>query len=95
MDFAGQLNAAIAALFSGGITAAIAKAYISKSLQDLETVLEKIAEIRTDLAKIGVRLERFDDAAELVVKHDRKIAAMEAKLYGNKRSSSGFNSASD
>lgn len=91
----GQINAAIAALFSGGITALIARTYISKSIQDLEKVLEKVSEIKGELMRIGVKLEHFEDAAELVGKHDRKIAAMEVKLYGNKRSHSGLNGAPD
>lgn len=91
----GQYDAAIAAIFSGGLTAAIAKAYISKSIQDLEKVLEKVSEIRAELSAISVKLKHFDDAAELVLKHDRKIAAMEAKVYGNKRQSSLLNGAPD
>lgn len=87
----GSWNAAIAAIFGGGATAYFAKAYFAKTVQDLETVLEKVSEIKVELKGISVKLEKFDDAADLVSKHDRKIAAIEAKLYGRsaRKTSSG------
>jgi len=76
-------DVAIAATISGGATAAIARAYISKTLKDLETVLEKVSEIKAELRGISVKLDHLDESADIVSKHDRKIAAMEEKLYGH------------
>lgn len=85
----GDVYAAIAALGSGGATAVIAKAYISKSLQNLEKVLEKVSSIdtrferiETKFARIETKLERYDDTAETVVDHDRKLARIEERLSG-------------
>lgn len=76
------------AIAGAGLSAALAKAFIAKSLKELETTVEKISHIQTQLAAIAVRLEGLDKSQDLVHKIDRKVIALETKLYGAKHARS-------
>lgn len=77
-----HLDALFSAVFSTGVTAALAKAFIGKSLRDLEQVSEKITEIRSTLSAISVKLDLMDKERDIILSHDRQIAAMENEIYG-------------
>jgi hypothetical protein len=76
-------DAILNALIGSGISAALAKAFIAKSLRDLEKVSEKVIQIKTELSAIAVKLEHADKDHEILLKHERKIAAMENEVYGH------------
>lgn len=63
----------------------IAKAYIQKSLKDLEDVVQKMSLIREQIAILTTKHESAEKTAHLLHEHDRKIAAMEQMLYGHSR----------
>ncbi len=71
------------AIAGAGLSAALAKAFIAKSLKDLEHAVTKIVEIQTQLATIAIRLESLDKSNDLLHKIDRKVVALETKVYGN------------
>lgn len=77
-----NLDAIITAILSSGISATLAKAYISKSLRELEQISEKVAEINAELSAIAVKLEHADKDRDILLTHERKIAAMENEVYG-------------
>ncbi len=77
-----HLDGLISALLGSGITTALAKAFIGKSLREVEQVAEKISEIKESLAALSVKLDVMDKERSIILKHDRKIAAMENQLYG-------------
>lgn len=70
---------------SGAVVIALARMFVTKSFKELEQVVGKISELKEQLAVIAVRLESAEKASELLQKHDRKIAAMEQVVYGNRR----------
>jgi hypothetical protein len=73
---------------SGALITAMAKAFLSRSLKDLDGVVSKISEIKEQLAGIAVKLETASKESELLHEHDRKIAAMEQLVYGSYRHAS-------
>jgi hypothetical protein len=68
-------------LLSGGIVAALAKAFIAKSFRDLEQVAEKVGEIKSELSAIAVKLGTVEKDRERLYEHDRKLAALENQVY--------------
>lgn len=86
MDF---IQIAASVLAGSTLSAVLAKAFIAKNLRDLEHAIDKIAEIRTELAGIAVRLEVFEKAHTMIQNIDRKIVALEMIVYGRSKSSKG------
>lgn len=78
-----HLDAVLSALLGGGLSTALAKILIGKSLRELEQVSERVGEIKTRLAEISVKLDLAEKDRDLLSKHDRKIAKMENQVYGN------------
>lgn len=76
----GQIIASIVA--GTGISSILARAFITKSLRDIEILVTKIGEIKTELAAIAVRLENLDRTHSLLHSIDRKVIALETKIYG-------------
>jgi hypothetical protein len=77
-----HIDAIFSALLGSGFASALAKAYISKSLSDLEKVSEKVSEIKSELSAIAVKLENTEKDRDIILTHERKIAAMENQIYG-------------
>lgn len=65
-----------------GISSILARAFITKSFQDIEHLVSKIADIKTELAAIAVRLENLDRTHNLLHSIDRKVIALETQVYG-------------
>ena len=86
MDMENILSAAAGSALSG----ALAWAFISRSLRSLDDAVTKIGDIRTDLARITVRLDSFDKLHDLIHTLDRKVAALETKGNGKQRNSNGI-----
>ena len=86
-------GAIISAILSSGIASMLAKAYISKSLRDLDKIGEKVSEIKSELSAISVKLGHVEKDRDILLEHDRILAVMENDLYGHgtarKASSSG------
>lgn len=79
----------IASVLAGStFSAVLAKAFISKNLKDLETAIEKIGDIKSELAAIAVRLEAYDKANTILQDLDKKIVALEMVVYGRSKSTS-------
>lgn len=68
------------------VSSFVAKAFITKSLKDLETALTMCHRINTSLAEIHVKISVIDEMKELLHEHDRKIVALGTKGYGQRRS---------
>lgn len=79
LDIDAAISAATVA-FSSGLTAALARSYIVKSLGDLDKIANFIHEIKEELAAISVKLESQDRDHEMILEHDRKIATLAAKM---------------
>lgn len=84
MDFSKSIEMLLSAIAGTLISAGIAKAYIAKSLRDLETALTMCHAINERLAAIHVRIESLDDFKRMVTDHDRKLISLEAKKHGRK-----------
>lgn len=67
------------------ISSMLAKAYIAKSLRDLETALSMCVEINKKLAEINVKLEHLELTKEMVQEHDRKLIALDVRYGRNVR----------
>ena len=80
------LDSIVSAVLGGALTTALAKAFIARSLDELDEVVTKIGEINTQLAAIAVKIELVDRDREIILKHDRKIAALENQVYRRKES---------
>lgn len=63
------------------ISAMIAKAYIMKSLRDLETALNMCQELKLKLVELSVKMEVIDHMQTVLQDHDRKISAMGGTTY--------------
>lgn len=75
-----EIDTIMTALASGGISASIARLFISKSLADLEKVSDKIHDIGEQLSAIKEKLANNEKTYDMVFEHDRKIASLETKL---------------
>lgn len=75
-------EAFVSAVTGSTVAGVLARAFIAKSLKDLEQAIDKIGDIKTELARIAVRLEGLDKAKDIVHKLDRKLVALETKVYG-------------
>lgn len=83
----------IASIVAGtGISSVLVRALITKSLQDISIIVNKIAEIRTELAAIAVRLENLDRTHDLLHTIDRKVIALETRIYGKHTRPNGLHS---
>lgn len=83
-----QFDSILSALLGGGLSTMLAKAFISKSLNELEEVASKVSDIKNELSAIAVKLEIMEKDREIILKNDRKIAAIENEIYhGLKRKS--------
>ncbi len=71
----------MSAVLGGALTSALAKAFIAKSLAELDAVVAKIGEINVQLASIAVRLEAIDKDHDLLLRHDRKLAVVENEVF--------------
>lgn len=78
------LDSLLTTALSGGIAASIARFFITKSLKDLEHVIEKISEIRVELASITVKLRDHERERETIQRHDKQIAVLETNLQMKK-----------
>lgn len=76
------INAFVSAIATSGVVALLVKTFIGKSFRELEEVSTKVGEIKAELSAITVRLQQVDKNTELVLTHDRKLAALESHLYG-------------
>lgn len=76
-------EAIVGALVSGGLTGGatswLAKAYITKSLDKLEVLAEKIGGIKIELAAMGGIMRQIEDDHRLVMKHERQLAVLESE----------------
>lgn len=74
---------ALASAIAGStVSGALARSFIAQKMHDLDNAVAKISEIKTELAKITVRLEALDRSHDLVQEIDRKVVALETKLHG-------------
>lgn len=83
------INAFVSSILSSGVVALVVKTAIGKSFRELEEVSEKVGQIKAELSAITVRLQQVDKNTELVLTHDRKLAALESHLYGPRPTKSG------
>lgn len=72
------------AIAGSALSMVLAKAFIAKSLKDLETIIEKIADIKSQLAAITVRLEALDKTHYAMRDLERKIIVLETGFNGYK-----------
>jgi hypothetical protein len=81
-----DLSSILGSTAGGGVVAVMAKLYLQRALKDLEDVVKTMVEIKQELASRGVRLDRVERNEETIRVHDRKIAALESKVYNGERS---------
>lgn len=90
MDFRGHVmqfvdfNSLIGSATGGGVVALMAKMYLEKAFQELETVIVTMHTIKEDLAAIAVKLERIEQNDEIIRKHDREISALNTRVFGER-----------
>lgn len=80
-----HVDALLSAMLGGGLTTILAKAFITRALSELEDVVQKINEIKTQLAAITVKLELIERDRDEIFKHARKLAALENQVYRGPR----------
>ena len=78
----GVFEMAAGAVGGTALTTILAKAFISRSLKDLEEAVGEINKIKTELATITFRLEDLSKTHQLLRELDRKVIALETKLNG-------------
>ena len=84
-----ELEPVISAVGGGALVAVLAKSFIERSMRELEEAIDKIGEIRTELAKISVKLDAFEKSHVLLTQIDRKVVALETKVYRTKKHMNG------
>lgn len=72
---------AFVAILSGSVTASIAKFYIGRSVNQLDDIVTKIAEIKEELSGIKAHLVHLEKIQERILEHESKIAVLDAKLH--------------
>ncbi len=72
------------AIAGSALSGMLARAFIAKGIKDLEDAISKICEMKTELATITIRLDNLDKSHRLLQNLDRKIIALESKVYGAK-----------
>ncbi len=75
-----KFDQVLGALLGSGAAAACAKYYISKALADLDTVMDKVNAINTELGRIAVKLDVVERDRERI---ENKIEAVEHMIYGS------------
>lgn len=69
-----QLIDVLASVMAGAlISAGIARAYIARSLKDLETALDLCHDIKIEVAKIQVEVRGLSKLTDRVAEHDRLL----------------------
>ena len=76
----GMAEIATGAIGGTALATVLARAFISRSLKDLDHAISKIGEIKSELATIAVRLEDLSKTNQLLRELDRKVIAIETKL---------------
>lgn len=78
------LSALAGSAVSGSVCGYLAKAYIQKCLKDLETVLNKLAELTISQAVANVRLDRLEKLIPKIEEHGLAIAALTRRYQNGK-----------
>lgn len=52
-----------------------------KALRSLKRYLKKVSQINADLSAIDVKLGHAETDRAIILKHERKIAALESRLF--------------
>lgn len=80
-----ELNSAVSALVGGSLVAGVAKYFISRTLDKIEELPEKLSEIKSQLSSMQTKLEGLEKIHSMVTDHDRKLVAIEAGRRGGTR----------
>lgn len=81
VDFGSLLGTALGGFGGGGVVVFIAKTYLSRTLKELDGVIVAMHSVKEQLAMIAVKLAKIEENDKLLREHDRKIAALEAKVF--------------
>lgn len=73
-------DSVISATAGGAAAVATFKAFLSKSLREIEQNTEKLQESQMALHALSTKLETFEKIPGILHEHDRKIAKIEARL---------------
>mgnify|MGYP003652395033 CR=1 FL=1 len=76
-----DLSSLLGSTAGGGMVTIMAKLYLQRSLKDLENAVKTLQEIKIELASRGARMDLIEKNEETIRIHDRKIAALESKVY--------------
>ncbi len=88
-----QLNAALSALVGGSLVAGVAKYFISRTLDKIEEMPEKLSEIKAQLSSMQTKLDGLEKIHSMVTDHDRKLVAIEAgRRSGTRRNQENYKS---
>lgn len=81
-----DLNLDVLLSAAGGTitSSAVAFYFLKRALIDLDAARKQITEIMKDLATMAVKLQSHDKNEYMLHEHDRKIAALEGIIYGNR-----------
>lgn len=76
---------AISTLISGGIAVTLAKSYVKRKFDDIETVSEKVSSIKEKIAVIELKLEQTSRMLEMLHEHEIKIVKLEQPKQKEKK----------
>lgn len=75
-------NTILSALAGTLVSSVVAKAFIGRSLKDLETALNMCYKINERLAEINVRIGNIEPMQAMLLEHEKKLYAMRSKKDG-------------
>lgn len=81
IDIGSLIGTAMGGMGGGGAVVFMAKAYLARTLAELDDVVLAMRHVQKELAAITVKLEKIEKNDELLRKHDRQIAALESKVF--------------
>jgi hypothetical protein len=73
----------VSSLAGSSVAGFLIRTFIGKILRDLESAINKIALLQTELAKITVKLEAIEKTNNNILQIDRKLAFLEMRIYGD------------
>ncbi len=81
IDIGSLLGTALGGMGGGGAVVFIAKAYLARTLRELDDVVSAMKQVQRELAAITVKLEKIEKNDEIIRRHDRQIAALESQVF--------------
>jgi len=77
-----DLGALFGSAAGGSMAILFAKAYLQRALKEIDQTVKSLQKVKEEIAVIMIKLEITEKNEDVMRDHDRKIARLEAHVFG-------------